>query len=260
MRDRTSIASFSASAGRSESDGPQLWAWSSSARPWNCSGRMPRPLSLSTKRRPDRSRSSRSSTPSAVNESGSSGAVAPLPNLVMSPCSNNLCPVSSRTRSSRGAPIRYANSSSKRAQTPWNVPIHTPSMPCAPMSGRRRPSSVVIRRRSSSAARSLKVRARIRSGATPCSTSQQKRSVAVKVLPVPGPAAMRNAPSGPACAAAACSSLGGASTALIRGAGLRVGTRTKARVRSADLPRGPPPGAPPLRLGVVGSDARGRPE
>jgi len=51
-----------------------------------------------------------------------------------------------------------------------------------------------MRTLNSSAARSLKVTVRIWSGATPCSTSQQNRSVAVNVLPVPGPAAMRNAP------------------------------------------------------------------
>ncbi len=90
---------------------------------------------------------------------------------------------------------------------PWNVPIQAPSRTCAPSSGRRAPSSVAIRCLSSSAARSLNVTVRIRSGLTPCSTSQQKRSVAVKVLPVPGPAAIRNAPCGPACAAAACSEL-----------------------------------------------------
>src|SRR5207249_812795 len=65
------------------------------------------------------------------------------------------------------------------AHVPWNVPIHAPSITCAPSPGRRRAGSAVMRSRSSSAARSLKVTARIRSGGTPCSTSQQNRSVAV---------------------------------------------------------------------------------
>ena len=63
-----------------------------------------------------------------------------------------------------------------------------------------------MRSRSSSAALSVNVTARIEAGgALMVSTSQQKRSAIVKVLPVPGPAAMRMAPSGPACAANLCS-------------------------------------------------------
>ena len=168
---------------------------------------MPLPLSLRRKRSPERRRSSRSSTLSAVNESGSSGAASPLRRRATSRCSKSFWPVSSSTRSSRGAPTRYANSSSRREHTPWKVPIHAPSRTSGPRSGRRASSSAVMRDRSSSAARSLKVTARIWPGGTRCSTSQQKRSVAVAVLPVPGPAAMRNAPSGPACAADACSEL-----------------------------------------------------
>src|SRR5712692_4098301 len=170
---------------------------------------MPRPFNFRTNRNPSRSSSSSSSTPSATNESGSSGAAAPLLSFVMSAFSKSRWPASSSTRSSRGAPTRYANSSSSRAHVPWNVPIHAPSITCAPSSGRLRASSVVMRSRSSSAARSLKVTASMRSGGTPCSTSQQNRSVAVKVLPVPGPAAIKKAPSGPAWAAAACSGLNG---------------------------------------------------
>src|SRR5207253_1844245 len=149
--------------------------------------------------RPERSRSSRSSTVRALNESGSNGAAAPLRSLAISSCSNSRCPVSSRTRSSRGAPTRYANSSSKRAQMLWKVPIHAPSraslawVPCTRpgiRSGRRADSSLVMRTLNSSAARSLKATVRIWSGATPCSTSQQTRSVATNVLPLPGPAAL----------------------------------------------------------------------
>src|SRR6266446_3505261 len=73
---------------------------------------------------------------------------------------------------------------------PWNVPIQAPSRTSGPRSGRRTLSSAVMRSRSSSAARSLKVTARICPAGTRCSTSQQKRSTAVAVLPVPGPAAL----------------------------------------------------------------------
>src|SRR5712692_9544856 len=70
---------------------------------------------------------------------------------------------------------------------PWNVPIQAPSRTSGPRSGRRAISSSVMRVLSSSAARSLKVTARIWPAGTRCSTNQQKRSVAVAVLPVPGP-------------------------------------------------------------------------
>ncbi len=85
---------------------------------------------------------------------------------------------------------------------PWKVPIQA--------SSRGRLSSWESRSRSSPAAASVKVTASTASGSAPCSTSQRKRRTMVKVFPVPGPAAIRKAPSGPASIAARCSGVGSA--------------------------------------------------
>ena len=77
-----------------------------------------------------------------------------------------------------------------RAQNPWNVPTYAPSVARAASASPNSSNRSRMRSRNSSAARSVNVIARIRSGAIPSShTARANRSTSTEVLPLPAPAA-----------------------------------------------------------------------